>query len=129
VAALGKAGLAVSDVGEEGSYFWRFTTQNDIPVGFGGFEVHGRDALLRSLVTLPPVRRRGVGRAMVAMLETEAAGRGCGAVWLLTDTAQDFFARLGYAVRPRVELPESIRAGAMFSRLCPASADAMVKRL
>ena len=49
-------------------------TVEDIPVGFGGLEIHGSDALLRSLVTLPPLRQLGMGAAMVAVLETEARG-------------------------------------------------------
>src|SRR5262249_15939506 len=50
-AALVKAGLPAEDVGDARLLFWRFETVEDIPVGFGGLEIHGSDALLRSLVT------------------------------------------------------------------------------
>src|SRR6516225_1695212 len=63
-----KAGLPADDVGDARLLFWRFET-TDIPVGFGGLEIHGSDALLRSLVTLPPLRQIGMGAAMVAVLE------------------------------------------------------------
>jgi N-acetylglutamate synthase-like GNAT family acetyltransferase len=128
-AALGGSGLSTEGVSDEVALFWRFTSQNDVPIGFGGLEVHGRDALLRSLVTLPPVRRRGLGGEMVTLLEMEAVMRGCGAVWVLAAGLQAFFARLGYAVCERSAMPESIRRTASFSRLDPDSTDALVKRL
>ena len=53
-AALVKAGLPADDVGDPALLFWRFETFEDVPVGFGGLELHGDDALLHSVVTLPP---------------------------------------------------------------------------
>ena len=64
-AALLKVRLPADDVGDARLLFWRFETVEDIPVGFGGLEIHGSDALLRSLVTLPPLRQIGMGAAMV----------------------------------------------------------------
>ena len=85
-AALGGAGLPAADVGDPQLMFWRFETYEDIPVGFGGLEIHGRDALLRSVVTLPPLRRVGMGAAIVGVLEGEARARKCGAIYLLTSS-------------------------------------------
>src|SRR5687767_10718005 len=73
VATLHKAGLPIEGVTEPGLLFWRFQTIDDVPVGFGGLEVHGTHAVLRSIVTLPPLRRRGIGAAIVAAVEGEAA--------------------------------------------------------
>ena len=101
-AALAKAKLPTEDIEAPGRLFWRFETRDEVPVGFGGLEIHGEDALLRSLVTLPPVRSRGVGTAMVAALEFEARLHGCRSLWLITTTAADFFARLGYARCERI---------------------------
>lgn len=127
-AALAKAGLPTADVKSDGPLFWRFE-HDDGPVGFGGLEIFSDQALLRSVVTLPPVRNRGIGGAIVAALETEARIRGARAVWLLTDTAVDFFARLGYRKYERADAPEAMQESAQFARLCPASATAMMKRL
>jgi len=128
-AALTKAGLPIDDLEAPGHLFWRFEAEDDIPVGFAGLEVYGDDALLRSLVTLPPVRESGIGAAIVGMLETEARLRGVQAMWLLTTSAAGFFQRLGYAACDRAVVPEAIRATCQFSALCPASADVLVKRL
>ncbi len=100
-----------------------------MPVGFGGLEIHGEDALLRSLVILPPLRSRGLGAAVVAQLENEAALHGCRAVWLLTEAASGFFDRLGYAKCDRAVVPPKIRETREFAALCPAGADVLVKRL
>ena len=127
--ALRKAGLPADDVDDARLLFWRFESLNDVPAGFGGLEIHDGDALLRSVVVLPPLRRIGIGRAIVAKLETEAAARNCRAVYLLTAVQADFFARLGYAPCGRTEVPDGIRARLQFTSLCPASADVMVKRL
>jgi N-acetylglutamate synthase-like GNAT family acetyltransferase len=128
-AALIRTGLPADDVGEAGLLFWRFESSNDVPVGFGGLEIHGSDALLRSLVILPPLRDIGMGRAIVAVLETEAAARQCRTVYLLTTTQADFFSRLGYAPCARAQVPEAIRASRQFAALCPADAAVMVKRM
>jgi N-acetylglutamate synthase-like GNAT family acetyltransferase len=126
--ALAKAGLPVGDVRESGPQFWRFERE-DVPIGFGGLEIHAEDALLRSVVTVPPLRNRGHGRAIVTMLEMEARAHGCRALYLLTTTAREFFEKLGYAPCDRDSVPKAIAASRMFSLTCPQSAAIMVKRL
>jgi len=127
-AALRKAGLPCEDVEQSGPLFWRFDTDDDIPAGFAGLELHGPDALLRSLVTLPPLRRGGVGRAIVAAVEQEAGLRGCDVIYLLTEEP-DYFARAGYAALSRDAVPEAIRASGQFQSPICAAARAMVKEL
>lgn len=128
-AALIRAGLPSDDVEAPGRLFWRFSDADDAPVGFGGLEVHGPDALMRSVLTLPPLRGRGLGAAIVTALEAEVRLVKCRSIWLLTSTAQALFERLGYARIDRAEVPAAIRATAQFVSLCPDSATAMVKRL
>jgi len=128
-AALTKAGLPADDLSDPYVLLWRFESHEDVPVGFGGLEVYGYDALLRSIVTLPPLREVGMGAAIVAALEGEARARRCDNVYLLTTLQSDFFARLGYAPCRRDDVPEAVRGSRQFAALCPASAAAMVKRL
>ena len=127
--ALAKARLPTDDLDSPGPLFWRFETADSIPVGFGGLEIYGEDALLRSILILPPLRRRGLGTAVVAQLEIEAAVLKCRAVWLLTDGGSEFFDRLGYARCDRAVVPEAIRDTRQFTALCPESASVLVKRL
>jgi amino-acid N-acetyltransferase len=126
---LAKAKLPTDDIDEAGRLFWRFESADQVPLGFGGLEIHGKDALLRSLLTLPPAQRRGIGRSMVAALEIEALAAGAQRIWLLTMDAAPFFARLGYAESARDKAPAAIQASAQWRLLCPAAAVAMSKRL
>jgi len=128
-AALVKAGLPADDIGDPYVLLWRFETYDDVPVGFGGLEIYGYDALLRSVVTLPPLREVGMGAAIVAALEAEAHARRCRAIYLLTVSEADFFRRLGYAPCARGDVPEGLRESRQFAALCPPTATVMVKRM
>jgi N-acetylglutamate synthase-like GNAT family acetyltransferase len=127
-AALAKAGLPTDDVGDAALHFWRFEV-GDMPVGFAGLEVRGDLGLLRSVVTLPPLRRKGIGRAMVEVVETEAVARSLRALYLLATDSAPFFAALGYAPCRRDDVPDPIRATAQFTALCPQTASVMCKAL
>ena len=128
-AALTKAGLPADDVDSATLHFWRVEMEDLTPVGFGALEIHGEHALLRSVVTLPPLRHRGIGSAIVAALETEARNTGCRAIWLLTIDATPLFSRLGYESCERTSVPAAIRQTQQFAALCPASAAVMTKSL
>ena len=127
-AALARAGLPADDVAQDGPLFWRFE-RDDMPVGFAGIEVHGTDALLRSLITLPPLRQQGIGAAMIDKMEVEARARGASAIYLLTRDFVAFFARLGYAPCGREHLPPAIAAAGPFGEPRFADATAMVKQV
>jgi homocysteine S-methyltransferase len=98
-------------------------------VSAGGFEVHGESGLLRSVVVADRHRGTGLGRALVESVEAYARQRGLRELVLLTETARDFFALLGYAEIARESAPEAIRQSAEFKSLCPQSARCMSKRL
>lgn len=128
VATLHRAGLSTQDIGAVHAHYWRFVRQDDMPIGFGGIENHGGDALLRSVVTLPPVRGKGYARGIVSTLESEAIVFKCKTIWLLTDAASGFFAKVGYRACQRDDLPESIRDSLHVS-LAPKTAIAMTKTI
>jgi N-acetylglutamate synthase-like GNAT family acetyltransferase len=127
-AALGRAGLPVDDVETDGPLFWRFE-RDDMPVGFAGIEVHGADAVLRSLLTLPPLRQQGIGGAMIDKMEVEARARGASAIYLLTRDFVRFFAKLGYAPCGRDRLPPAIATAGPFAQPRFAGATPMVKQV
>jgi amino-acid N-acetyltransferase len=90
--------------------------------GVGGLEIHGSLALLRSLAVAPSRQRRGLATSICDRLEQAAARRGIRHVYLLTETAERFFARRGYAAIPRADAPAEIAASEEFSALCPQTA-------
>jgi amino-acid N-acetyltransferase len=65
----------------------------------------------------------------VAAMEDSARTTGLSRLYLLTTTASQFFARVGYEVISRVEAPNSLQRNSQFAELCPASAVCMSKTL
>lgn len=126
---LRRVNLATEDIDNEHAHFWRFLSIDDTLVGFGGLEAFAPDGLLRSVVTLPPLRGRGFGGAIVDVLEEEAAQHHCRTVYLLTTSDTVFFSKRGYVPCARDAVPEAIRKTAQFTSLCPADAAVMMKRL
>jgi amino-acid N-acetyltransferase len=99
------------------------------PTGLVGLELKGDAGLLRSLVVAPAWRGRGAGGKLVEHAEGHARSRGVKSLYLLTTTAEEFFARRGYARARREDAPAAIRATREFAVICPASAAFMVKHL
>lgn len=97
--------------------------------GVVGLEPFGAVGLLRSLAVRADLRGRGHGQALVAALERYAQGAGARELFLLTETAPEFFARLGYQKIPRADAPAPLQATSEFAGLCPQSAICMKKRL
>lgn len=91
-------------------------------IGAVGAEVHAPDALLRSLVVAPAARGAGLGAELVGRIEIAAGGWGVERWWLLTTTAEKFFAARGFVVSPRAGAPAAIRATGQFSSGCGCSA-------
>ena len=91
-------------------------------VGAVGAEVCGTDALLRSLVVAPEQRCAGLGGRLVNELERAADAWGVRRWWLLTTTAEAFFAKRRFRVAARSEAPVAIRATGQFNGGCYCSA-------
>ena len=98
-------------------------------IGVIGLEVYGAVALLRSLAVAPDWQGRGVGAALLAHAERAARQRGIAALYLLTTTAEAFFARRGYVRLPREAAPPALRHTIEFAALCPASAACLTQAL
>ena len=97
-------------------------------VGVVGLEPHGRAALVRSLAVRADGRGQGLGAALLAHAESQAGALGVETLYLLTTTAETFFAARGYAVTPRETAPTEIQATAEFAELCPSNSVCMTKR-
>lgn len=98
-------------------------------VGAGGFEPHGPDGLLRSVVVAEARRGRGYGTALCDGLEARARSDGVETLYLLTTTASAFFDDHGYERIDRETVPTAVRETAEFAELCPQSATCMRKAL
>jgi amino-acid N-acetyltransferase len=126
---LAACSLPNSDISEEKlEHFFGCGSESN-PRGVVGVELYGDVALLRSLAVDAQARGRGCGKRLVHEIERHAAQNGAKRLYLLTTTAEIFFAGLGYAKVDRSSVPDPIKATSEFSALCPTSAAVMAKRL
>lgn len=116
-AALAEANLPADDLDLEGRRFFRFVADGRT-VGYGGFEPHGANALIRSVVVLPEARGAGYGRAIAGLLAAEAGRAGAREAYLLTTSAEAFFSHLGFATIARAEAPAEILETPQAASMC-----------
>jgi amino-acid N-acetyltransferase len=98
-------------------------------VGSAGLELHAGDGLLRSVAVAPECRGARMASRLCGEVETRAPALGARRLFLLTETAEAFFARRGYAPLARSFAPPGIAASREFSAVCPASATLMFREL
>jgi thioredoxin type arsenate reductase len=98
-------------------------------VAAAAIERYGDAGLLRSVVVARAHRGSGVGRAIVAASEDLARSEGIRDLYLLTETAVDWFPRLGYAVVARQVASAAVGASIEFTTVCRDTGIAMRKRL
>ena len=98
-------------------------------VGCAAFEPCGSVGLLRSVCVAAPLRGTGLGRKLVGATEQLAAVVGISELFLLTETAEAWFPRLGYVPTPRASLPTALMTSPEFTGACPDSAAVLHKLL
>ena len=98
-------------------------------VGCAAIELYGAAALLRSVAVDASRRGQGLGQRLTAATLELASQRGARTVYLLTESAQDFFPRFGFRSIPRSEVEPAVQRSVEFTSACPASAQAMVTTL
>jgi len=96
-------------------------------IGLIGMERYGNYGLLRSMVVHPDYRSRQIAATLVNHLEKQAASSGIKALYLLTETADQYFNKKGYDSVIRDEVPEEVKNSTEFSHVCPVSAVVMRK--
>jgi amino-acid N-acetyltransferase len=122
------ARLATTDL-DEGAPMFLASPDAEGATAFAGIAGSGPDRLLRSVVIDPAHRGRGAGRLLIAAIEAFAVHHGAERLWLLTDSASNFFGSIGYERRDRVDAPEVVRTSSQFKGLCSSSAVLMCKTL
>lgn len=102
---------------------------NDVIVAAIGLERYGDGGLLRSLVVDKAYRNLKLASQLVKQLEDAARTAGITYMYLLTETAPDYFEKKGYQKIKREEVPVALQASSEFSHVCPVSAIVMKKAL
>lgn len=129
VALLEAQGLPASDLTEAHLEHFFFIGTDGAPSALVGLEIYGDAALLRSLVVSAAARTQGLGSALVLHAEEHAAAHRVHKLYLLTTTAEAYFAHRGYRRIDRSQAPPAIQSTREFSSLCPSSSAFMIKQL
>jgi amino-acid N-acetyltransferase len=98
-------------------------------IGCAAIEQYDRAALLRSVAVDDGFRGQGLGVRLTDAALTAARARGVDTVYLLTETAADFFPRFGFRRIPRDQVNPAVRRSVEFTTACPEGAQAMMAEL
>ena len=123
-ALLEKCGLPFEDCNEQLENFFGIIDNNKLAVT-GAVQIQGPYALLRSIAVLPEKRGLGLAAAMTQYLLALARSKQVHEIYLLTETAENYFSRFGFFAVDRKSLPGYIRSTRQFDSLCPSDARAM----
>ncbi len=97
--------------------------------GVIGLELLGTFALLRSLAVGEPFRGQGIASQLTKQAEDYARTHEIQSLYLLTTTAESFFAKRGYETMQRDRVPTAVQETTEFQSICPATAVCMFKAL
>jgi amino-acid N-acetyltransferase len=124
---LHSCGLPVA--GLESTVLWGTRDEAGALRAIAGIETYGDVVLLRSVATEPGSRGQGFARQLCYGVLYWAKEDGAREAYLLTETADGFFARLGFETVPREAADPRLMASAEFQDGRCASAKLMRKRL
>lgn len=98
-------------------------------VGCSALELYQENALLRSLAVNSSLQGHGLGARIVKVTLELAKDHKVTHVYILTETASRFFAKLGFKPIQRSDVPQEVRRSVEFTTLCPDTATVMVTSL
>lgn len=120
--------LPIADLSETLSCLYVCETATK-QIGVAGLEQYHDVGLVRSVTIEKSARGNGYGTSVCNELLARARSMGISTVYLLTTTADDFFARLGFEEVARETVPTAIQQTSEFSDLCPVTAVCMKRNL
>lgn len=116
--------LPAKDISPQLEHFF-IVRENDSVIAVGGLELYDQYALLRSMATHPAHRKKGIAGNLVNHLLQYARGLNIHSVFLLTETAEQFFLGKGFQKIDRNAAPAAIQQSSEYCSVCPASAALM----
>ena len=116
--------LCYNDISEAGIKLYGVKIKH-VHVGYFGFEQFGQDALFRSMLVQPDARKRGYGTLIWNEAKEILKKVGVKTIYLLTDSATDFFIKQGFITIDRKSVPLSIANTKEFKEFCPDTSTCM----
>jgi amino-acid N-acetyltransferase len=126
--ALKSAGLPDQDLNYQKQILTSYYDEDEL-LGTGGLEVINQLGLLRSVSVSPNHRNKSIGKKITSDLLEKAIQNNIKTVYLLTETAKDYFQKLGFIEVSREAVPKEIKLTTEFASVCPTTATCMVLEL
>jgi N-acetylglutamate synthase-like GNAT family acetyltransferase/2-polyprenyl-3-methyl-5-hydroxy-6-metoxy-1,4-benzoquinol methylase len=124
---LSESGLPLEGVREHLGTFLVAVADGRV-IGSAGLETIPGSVLLRSVAVARAARKRRVGEALVDEALSAARRLGAESVFLLTETAADWFLRWGFEPVARETMPAALRFSSALEGICPLSSTCMKLR-
>ena len=121
---LSQSKLPVEDLDLTTQQFIGITSDTKL-IGIGALELYGSSALLRSMAVIYSGQNKGLGSQLVKELLNLARLNEVKNLFLLTETAENFFSKNGFKVVNRADVPQAILQTEEFTNLCPKTAVCM----
>ncbi|MCB0192058.1 MAG: GNAT family N-acetyltransferase [Anaerolineae bacterium] len=94
-------------------------------IGSAALEMYGSAALLRSVAVDPNFQGQGLGQQLTQAAIALAQQHNIRHLYLLTETAANFFPKFGFYNIDRAQVPSEVKTSLEFTTLCPDSARVM----
>ncbi len=95
-------------------------------IGSAAVELYGVSGLLRSVAVHPDARGRKIGRRLALQALRAARETGARRIYLLTETAADYFPAFGFRPIERSQVDKAVQQSLEFREVCPLGAQAMM---
>lgn len=128
IALLALEGLPFSDLPKRLDNFFVMLTRDGV-IAVAGLEVYGRNGLMRSVVVNSDYRNQGIATQMVEKIIEAAINKELAKLFLLTETAREYFLNKGFEIIGRELVPPPVMRSSEFSTVCPVTATVMLKTL
>jgi amino-acid N-acetyltransferase len=103
--------------------------EDDQIIGCAAWESYGLVGLLRSIAVRPRAQGQHVGQRLVEEVMARARQAGIHELYLLTETAANYFLRWGFQPVTRAEVNLAIHQSVEWTDTCPASAQVLHQSL
>jgi amino-acid N-acetyltransferase len=110
---------------EFASNYFKYVGTNGSLQGSIGLEIYGNYGLLRSMVVDKNYRNQGIAHLLVSRILEESKKLRLKEIYLLTTTADKYFAQKGFSYMDRTETPAEIKQSKEYSSQCPSSSTLM----
>lgn len=121
---LKECDLPTNDIKEHIDNFILVENENKV-IGVAGFEIYSEIVLIRSVAVVQKHRGKFIGNKLYQLLESKIRNKGIKELYLLTESATEYFKKIGFTIKDRINVPESIIQTKQFKELCPETANIM----